>query len=124
MQEIPQIEISDFYVEFIGFVITLLMGMWLKDALTSFIGGMKFKMNPHFKEGDKVILDDQQAMIVKIGWSQSVFGVYGNDGYTWRFIPNKRIETVKLEKIVDADLHPDTKEERAKKLMDIMNNKE
>lgn len=123
MQEIPVIEISDFYVEFIGFVITLLIGMWLKDALTSFIGGMKFKMNPHFKEGDKVILDDQQAMIVKIGWSQSVFGVYGNDGYTWRFIPNKRIETVKLEKIVDADLHPDSKIERAQKLMDIMNTK-
>ena len=81
-------------------------------------------MNPHFKEGDKVLLDGQQAMIVKIGWSQSVFGIYGEAGYTWRFIPNKRIELAKLEKIVDADLHPDTKEERAKKLMDIMNNKE
>jgi len=123
MQEIPQIEISDFYVQFIGLVITLLIGLWIKDSISSFLGGMKFKMNPHFKEGDKVILDGHQAMIVKIGWSQSVFGVYGKDGYTWRFIPNKRIDFVKLEKIVDPDLHPDTKEERAQKLMDIMNTK-
>ena len=119
----PQIEISDFYVQFIGLVITLLIGLWIKDSISSFLGGMKFKMNPHFKEGDKVILDGHQAMIVKIGWSQSVFGVYGKDGYTWRFIPNKRIDFVKLEKIVDPDLHPDTKEERAQKLMDIMNTK-
>ena len=120
MQEMPQIEISDFYVQFIGLVITLLIGLWIKDSISSFLGGMKFKMNPHFKEGDKVILDGHQAMIVKIGWSQSVFGVYGKDGYTWRFIPNKRIDFVKLEKIVDADLHPDTKEERAQKLLDTM----
>jgi len=119
----PQIELSEFYIEIIGLVLTLLVGLWFKDALTSFIGGMKFKMNPHFKEGDKVVLDDVPAMIVKIGWSQSVFGVYGKDGYTWRFIPNKRIDFVKLEKIVDADLHPDSKEERAQKLLDLMNSK-
>jgi len=123
MQNMPQIELSEFYIEIIGLVLTLLVGLWFKDALTSFIGGMKFKMNPHFKEGDKVVLDDVPAMIVKIGWSQSVFGVYGKDGYTWRFIPNKRIDFVKLEKIVDADLHPDSKEERAQKLLDLMNSK-
>jgi|TARA_B110000977_G_scaffold9543_1_gene12617 hypothetical protein len=124
MQDMPKIELSEFYTEIIGLVLTLLVGLWIKDTVTSFLGGLKFKMNPHFKEGDKVLLDGQQAMIVKIGWSQSVFGIYGEAGYTWRFIPNKRIELAKLEKIVDADLHPDTKEERAKKLMDIMNNKE
>ena len=113
MQDMPKIELSEFYTEIIGLVLTLLVGLWIKDTVTSFLGGLKFKMNPHFKEGDKVMLDGQQAMIVKIGWSQSVFGIYGEAGYTWRFIPNKRIELAKLEKIVDADLHPDTKEERA-----------
>lgn len=120
MQKVPEIQFSEFYLEITGAILTLLLGLWIKDTISSFLGGMKFKMNPHFKEGDKVILDDQQAMIVKIGWSQSVFGVYGKDGYTWRFIPNKRIDFVKLEKIVDADLHPDTKEERAQKLLDTM----
>jgi len=116
MQEIPKIEISEIYTEIIGIIATLLIGLWLKDTLTSLLEGLKFKMNPHFKEGDKVILDGQQAMIVKIGWRQSVFGVYGKDGYTWRFIPNKRIDFVKLEKIVDPDLHPIQKQKEHRSL--------
>ena len=61
---------------------------------------MKFRINPAFKEGDKVILDGCPALIVKIGYSETVFGVYGKDGYTWRYVPNTRIEYLKLEKIV------------------------
>ena len=97
--------------------------LWIKDAIGSFLEGMKFRNNKHFKEGDKVLLEGQQAMIITIGWRQSVFGVYGKDGYTWRFIPNKRIESLKLEKIVDPDLHPDTAIERAQKLQDILSKK-
>ena len=116
----PEIQLSDFYVELIGFIITLLFSLMIKDAVASFLEGMKFRLNPHFKEGDKVILDGEQAMIIKIGWTQSVFGIYSKLGYTWRFIPNKKIENLKLEKIVDANLHPDTKEERAQKLLDML----
>ena len=120
MQKVPEIQFSEFYLEITGAILTLLLGLWIKDTISSFLGGMKFRFNPHFKEGDKVVLDGEQAMIVKIGWTQSVFGIYGKDGYTWRCIPNTRIDYIKLEKIVDADLHPDTKEERAQKLLDLM----
>lgn len=123
MQKLPTIELSDFYIEFIGYALSILVIMWIKDAITAFMEGMKFRNNKHFKEGDKVLLEGQQAMIISIGWRQSVFGVYGKDGYTWRFIPNKRIETLKLEKIVDPDLHPDTAVERAQKLQDILSKK-
>lgn len=120
MQNMPQIEISEFYIEFIGFALSVLIIMWVKDAINSFMEGMKFRTNKYFKEGDKVLLDGQQAMIINIGWRQSVFGVYGKAGYTWRFIPNKRIEYLKLEKIVDPDLHPDTAEEKKEKLEKIL----
>ena len=120
MQKLPTIEISDFYIEFIGYALSVLVMLWIKDTIGSFLEGMKFRNNKHFKEGDKVILDGQHAMIVKIGWSQSVFGIYGEAGYTWRFIPNKKIENLKLEKIVDPDLHPDTAKERAEKLKRIL----
>ena len=123
MQKLPTIELSDFYIEFIGYALSILVMLWIKDAIGSFLEGMKFRNNKHFKEGDKVLLEGQQAMIITIGWRQSVFGVYGKDGYTWRFIPNKRIETLKLEKIVDPDLHPDTAVERAQKLQDILSKK-
>ena len=120
MQKLPTIEISDFYIEFIAYALSILIIMWIKDAISAFMEGMKFRTNKHFKEGDKVLLEGQHAMIISIGWRQSVFGVYGKDGYTWRFIPNKRIEFLKLEKIVDPDLHPDTAKERAEKLQKIL----
>lgn len=120
MQKLPKFELSDFYVEFIEIAISILVIMWVKDTIGSFMEGMKFRTNKHFKEGDKVLLEGQQAMIISIGWRQSVFGVYGEAGYTWRFIPNKKIESLKLEKIVDPDLHPDTAKERAEKLQRIL----
>ena len=54
---------------------------------------------------------------------KTVFGIYGEKGYTWRFISNKKIENIKLEKIVDPDLHPDTAEEKAEKLQKVLNKK-
>jgi hypothetical protein len=70
--------------------------------------GLKFKMNPAFNEGDHIILDDTDAIIVKIGLRESVFGVYSKRGYTWRFIPNDRLKMHKLEKVINKDLHLDS----------------
>ena len=114
----PAIELSQFYVEFIGFTLTLIAALAMRDWATSFIKGMKFKMNKAFQEGDKVILDGCPALIVKIGMSETVFGVYNKDGYTWRYVPNERIAFLKLEKIVDADLHRDSDLEKAQRIID------
>ena len=116
----PPIELSQFYVEFIGFTLTLIVALAMRDWATSLIKGLKFKMNKAFSEGDKVILDDKHALIVRIGMSETVFGVYNKDGYTWRYVPNERIAFLKLEKIVDSDLHADTEQEKAQKLIDQM----
>jgi hypothetical protein len=114
----PEIVLSQFYIEFVGFTLTLIVALAMRDWATSFIKGMKFKMNRAFNEGDKVILDGCPALIVRIGMSETVFGVYGKDGYTWRYVPNERIAFSKLEKIVDPDLHADTELEKAQKIID------
>jgi hypothetical protein len=116
----PTIELSEYYVEFIGFLLTLIVGLSIRDAATSFVKGAKFRFNPAFQEGDKVLLEGNPALIVKIGLSETVFGVYGDEGYTWRYVPNTRIEFLKLEKIVDPDLHRDTAQEKAQKLVDAI----
>ena len=116
----PTIELSEYYVEFIGFLVTLIVGLSIRDWASSFVKGAKFRFNPAFQEGDKVKLDGQAALIVKIGLSETVFGVYGDEGYTWRYVPNTRIEYLKLEKIVDPDLHRDTPREQAQKLVDAL----
>ena len=96
------------------------VGLWIKDIIQSFAKGIKFKMNGAFHEGQKVILDGQEALIVKIGITETVFGVYTERGYTWRFVPNERIPFLKLEKIIDAGVHRDSKEERDQKFYDSL----
>ena len=120
----PTIELSSYYVEFIGFLLTLIVGLSIRDWAGSFVKGAKFRFNPAFQEGDKVLLDGQPALIVKIGLSETVFGVYGDDGYTWRYIPNQKIDSIKLEKVVDQDLHADSAIEKAEKLRKILEAKD
>jgi len=119
-----EMNLEQYYVEISIFLASVLGGLALKDYSVSFIKGLKFKLNSQFKEGDKVLLDGEQAMIIKIGMGTTVFGVYGRDGYTWRYISNTKIESLKLEKIVDKDLHQDSAYEKAKKLKDILEGKE
>tara|TARA_A200000159_G_C7100135_1_gene246256 strand:- start:63 stop:425 length:363 start_codon:yes stop_codon:yes gene_type:complete len=112
--------IEEYYIEISIFIASVLGGLALKDYSVSFIKGLKFKLNSQFNEGEKVILDGEIAMIIKIGISTTIFGVYGKDGYTWRYISNNKIETLKLEKIVDKDLHADSIEEKKLRLEKIL----
>ena len=73
----------------------------IKDFATKLSKGLAFSMNKQFKEGDHVLLDDESALIVKIGLVQTVFGVNKDSGdYIWRYVPNERISYLKLEKVV------------------------
>jgi len=116
-----EIELNDFYIQFIGFLLTMLLGLAVKDYAVSFMKGLFFRLFSPFDEGDKVLLEDQTAMIIKIGLNQTVFGVYGDEGYTWRYVPNERIPYLKLEKVVDSELHADTADEKADKIRKILN---
>ena len=87
-----------------------------KDWATSLAKGLQFKWNPAFNEGDRVILDGQEGMIVKIGARETVFSVYSDNGLIWRYVPNERIAFLKLEKVMNPNLHLDTEEEKAKKI--------
>ena len=112
--------LEQYYLELSIFVASVISGLALKDWSVSFIKGLNFKMNPQFKEGDKVKLDGEEAVVIKIGMTTSVFGVTAKDDYTWRYVPNQRIDYLKLEKIIDKDLHVDSTEEKKAKLEKIL----
>ena len=105
---------------FISALLVLVITLWFKDFATKIAKGMMFKMNKAFNEGDTVILDGNEALIVKIGLSETVFGVYSDRGYTWRYVPNERIPMLKLEKVINKDLHLDTEAEKAAKLQSMI----
>ena len=113
-------EITNFILPWIGILISLIVAIWIKDFATSLAKGFKFQMNKAFNEGDKVLLEGRDAVIIKIGISETVFGVYSEKGYIWRYVPNERIAMLKLEKIINPDLHLDTAKERAEKLQALI----
>ncbi len=114
------LDVTDLLMPWISVLVSLLVAIWMKDYATSLAKGLKFKMNPAFNEGDEVLLDGELAMIVKIGTRETVFGVYSERGYTWRYVPNERIPYLKLEKVIKKDLHIDTEQEKAEKLKSVV----
>ena len=113
-------DLTDMLLPWMAVLISLVVAIWFKDFATALAKGLKFKFDPAFNEGDEVILDGELAMIVKIGARQTVFGVYSDRGYTWRYVPNERIPYLKLEKVIKKDLHVDTDEEKAQKMKTLI----
>jgi len=97
--------ITVLFLPVIAVVMTVLFGMALRDGAAAIVKGMAFRFNGAFKEGDVVFLDDERALVVKIGVLQSVFGITKDDGaYCWRYINNTKINNLKLEKILNVSL--------------------
>lgn len=113
-------DLTGMILPWIAILVSLVIAIWFKDFATALAKGLKFKFDPAFNEGDEVLLDGELAMIVKIGARQTVFGVYSQRGYTWRYVPNERIPFLKLEKVIKKDLHIDSEEEKAERLKTII----
>ena len=99
------LEITELLLPYIGMVMIVIIGFMIKDFATKMSKGIAFSMNKQFQEGDHVLLDGERALIVKIGLTQTVFGIQKTNGefdgdYIWRYVPNERIDYLKLEKIV------------------------
>jgi small-conductance mechanosensitive channel len=98
--------IAEFIGPFVSGAVALIVSLWLKDSAGRIVKGFSFKFNGQFKEGDEVVLDGERALIVKIGLSQTVFGIYrttkesNNISHYWRYVPNERIPYLHIEKIV------------------------
>lgn len=109
-------ELTDILAPWIAILISISAAFWFKDFAVNLMSGLKLKFNPAFNEGDHIILDDCDAIIVKIGLRESVFGVYSDKGYVWRYIPNDRIKFHKLEKIINKNLHLDSEAEKGRRI--------
>jgi len=98
-------EITEFLLPYIGMVMIVIIGFMIKDFATKLSKGIAFSLNKQFQEGDKVLIDGERALIVKVGIVQTVFGIQKSHGefggdYVWRYVPNERIEFLKIEKII------------------------
>ena len=60
-------DITLLIMPFVGVLIMVVLTLWFKDYALKIAKGLAFQMNKQFQEGDKVILDGERALIVKIG---------------------------------------------------------
>ena len=99
------VEITGLLLPYIGMVLIVIIAFMIKDFTMKLSKGIAFSLNKQFQEGDHVLLDGERALIVKIGLTQTVFGIQKSNGefdgdYIWRYVPNERIAFLKLEKII------------------------
>jgi len=111
---------TDLIVPWLTILISVMAALWLKEFAANFLAGLAFRYTSPFQEGDHVIIDGDDAMIIKVGIGQTVFGRYSDNGYTWRYIPNDQIHSVKIEKLIRQDLHLDTDIEKGRRLMELI----
>jgi len=96
------LQVGELINPFVTLMAVVIIGLLIKDIAGHIANGLSFKYFGPFKEGDKVMLDGEKAVIVKIGLTTSVFGCDDPERkrYLWRYIPNDRIGTLKLSRVI------------------------
>ena len=98
------LSITSFLMPWIAVLVSIIMALLVKDWATSFAKGLKFKMNRDFNPGDIVLLDSEEAVIITIGLTKTVFEKVNKRGLVWRYVPNERLAFLKLEKVIRTDV--------------------
>jgi hypothetical protein len=110
-------QLTTFLMPWLTILVSIIMAMMIKDWATSLAKGIKFKLNNAFNPGDIVILDDEEAVIIAIGITKTVFEKVDKRGIVWRYVPNERLAYLKLEKVIRKDVHKNGASEKKEKLL-------
>jgi hypothetical protein len=120
----PVISLSDTQLVWVGFVLTLIAGLAIRDWATSLVKGLRFNFDKSFNQGDTVYIDGSRATIMSIGIQKTVFAIVDERGLVLRHVPNTKIENLKLERVVSEDVHQDTNEEKAQEIIDLIQDRQ
>ena len=85
----------------LGVIAAVIVLLIIKDWSASIAKGLKFYRNPAFMPGDRVLLDGEIATIISIGFTETIFQIEREEYKSWRYVPNTRIDYLKLEKVIE-----------------------
>lgn len=108
----PEITLGTGAVAWISFLLSVALGLAVKDLITTAVSGFFFWWNKSFNEGDHVYINGEPAIINKIGLRQTVFRVMNGRGETWLFVYNHKISSMKLEKVIIPAVKKEKTEEK------------
>jgi len=83
----------------IGIIVLILLFLF-KDYTVNIASGLAFKLNKDFNEGDLVLIDDKEAIIVNIGLRQTKFQFKHKNKITWKYVYNSRIPWMNISKVI------------------------
>ncbi len=81
--------------------LALVFGMALRDWAMNLVLGMKFKIDQAWYEGAHCFIDNEPAIIVKIGMGETIFQIRNGRGVVWRHVSNERIKYLKIERVIE-----------------------
>jgi hypothetical protein len=111
------LDITSLLMPWLTVLISIILALLIKDWTTSLAKGLKFKMNSDFNPGDIVLLDGEEAVIITIGVTKTVFEKVNDRGIVWRYVPNERLAYLKLEKVIRSDVHKNGAEKKKETLL-------
>ena len=105
----PEIILPQSWLMWAGFIITVTIGLAIKDLATDLVAAFKWKATPGFEPMDTCILDGEKVVIIHIGLRETIFEHNGKFGRTWQYIPSSLIQRHQLRRVVGDDRHLDYK---------------
>jgi|TARA_R110000796_G_scaffold249321_1_gene376959 hypothetical protein len=105
----PEIELPQGWIAWVGFIITVTIGLAIRDWASDFIAAVKWKMTPGFEPMDTCILDGDKVTIIHIGLRETIFERDSKYGRTWQYIPSSKISSHDLGRVVGDDRMLDNK---------------
>jgi hypothetical protein len=95
------LKITTWIQPIIALAVTGVIVLWFKELVSDLVASIRWKMKPGFEPGDECYLDGERSTIISIGYRETIFEIDNGRGKVWRYIDNKRIPVIRLEKIIE-----------------------
>ena len=105
----PEIELPQSWLTWAGFIVTVTIGLAIRDWASDLIAALKWTMTPGFQPMETCILDGDKVLIIAIGLRETIFERNGKFGRTWQYIPSAKITNHELRRVVGDDRMLDNK---------------
>jgi hypothetical protein len=105
----PEIELPQSWLTWAGFIVTVTIGLAIRDWASDLIAAWKWKNTPGFEPMETCILDGDKVVIIAIGLRETIFERNGKFGRTWQYIPSAKITNHELRRVVGDDRMLDDK---------------
>ena len=99
----PEIQIPQGWLTWAAFIVTVIVGLAIKDWASDLISAIKWKAMAGFEPMETCILDGDKVTIIHIGLRETIFERNGKYGRTWQYIPSSRIIYHELRRVVGDD---------------------